>query len=169
MDVSAHRKVTGEFDKLREALLGGPANWMPGMYQSDTGTVTELEVDTPFGRLARFARMEVGVARIENKEVVVPITWHSLEAEKLFPVFQGMLRLSRAPDGSRLELEGRYKPPGGAAGRAADAVGMAGIAQATVDDFVERVAAVLSRNALGRSVAEQVDSGTLTLDSDPLT
>lgn len=139
------------------------------MYESATGKITELKADGPFGRLARYARMQVAGAQIEKDEVVVPITWHSLESEALFPTFEGRLRLYRVPDGTgRLRLVGHYSPPGGVLGRAADAAAMYAVAQATVEDFVERIAAVLARNALGRSVSEQVDSGRLTLDQDPL-
>jgi hypothetical protein len=166
--VSAQLKIIGEYDKLCDALLEGPANWMPGMYESATGKITELEADTAFGRLARYVRMKVAGAEVEKDGVVVPITWHSLESEALFPTFEGRVRLYRVPDGtSRLELDGHYTPPGGVIGRAADAAAMHAVAQATVEDFVERTAGVLARNALGRSVAEQVDAEKLTLDADP--
>jgi hypothetical protein len=166
--ISAHQNVIGEYDKLRDALLEGPANWMPGLYESATGKITELEAGTPFGRLARYARMKVASAQIEKDEIVVPLTWHSLEGNALFPTFEGRLRLYRIPDGSnRLELDGHYVPPGGVLGRAADAAAMYAVAQATIEALVERIASVLARNALGRSVAEQVDAGQLTLDPDP--
>lgn len=166
--ISARQTVIGEYDKLREALLEGPANWMPGMYESATGKITELEADTVFGRLARYARMKIDAAQVEKDEVVVPITWHSLESEALFPTFEGRLRLYRVPGGtSRLALDGHYAPPGGALGRAADSAAMYAVARSTVNDFVKRIAGVLARNALGRSVAEQVDAGRLTLDRDP--
>lgn len=165
--ISAQQKVIAEYEKLRDALQEGPANWMPGMYESATGKITALEAGSPFGRLARYARIQVAAAQIEEDEVVVPVTWHSLESEALFPTFEGRLRLYRVPDGtSRLELDGHYSPPGGALGRAADAAAMYGVAQATVEDFVERIAAVLTRNALGRSVSEQVAGGRLTLDEE---
>lgn len=165
--ISAHQKVIGEYAKLRDALLEGPANWMPGMYESATGKITQLEADTAFGRLARYAWVKVANAQVEKEEVVVPITWHSLEGDALFPTFEGRLRLYRVPGGTnRLELDGHYAPPGGALGRAVDVAAMYAVAQATVEDFVERIAGVLARNALGRSVAEQVDAGQLTLDRD---
>jgi hypothetical protein len=141
---------------------------MPGMYESATGKITELEADVALGRLARYARMKVDDAQVESDEVAVPIGWHSLENEALFPTFEGRLRLYRVPEGtSRLELAGHYVPPGGVLGRAVDAAAMRAVAQATVEDFVERIAGVLARNALGRSVAEQVDAGQITLDPDP--
>lgn len=166
--ISAHQHVIGEYNKLRDALLEGPANWMPGMHESATAKITELEADTPFGRLARYARMKVASTQIEKDEIVVPLMWHSLEGEALFPTFEGRLRLYRTRDGSnRLELDGHYAPPGGVLGSAADAAAMYAVAQATIEDFVERIADVLARNALGRTVAEQVDAGKLTLDPDP--
>jgi hypothetical protein len=156
MNVAAHRDVIGEFDQLYAALAEGPQNWMPGMFESTTAKITELEADTPVGRLTRYAKIEVGAAEVAGSEVVVPISWRSLEAQTLFPILRGRLRLYRLPDGTnRLELEGRYEPPAGAIGRAADAAALYGVAQATIDEFVERVAAVLSRNALGRSMSEQ--------------
>lgn len=169
MDVLAHRAVIGEFDKLSDALAEGPANWMPGMFESATGKITELEAHIAFGGLTRRARIQVGPAQVEKNEVVVPITWRSLEAEPLFPILKGWLRLSRLPDDTnRLELEGHYEPPARIFGRAADAAVMHAVAEATVEDFVERVAAVLARNALGRSVADQVAAGRLAVGEDPV-
>jgi hypothetical protein len=166
--ISAQRKVSGEYDKLCDALMEGPQNWMPGMYESATGKITQLEADTPIGRLARYARMNVGAPRLDRQRVVVPITWRSLEAEPLFPAFTGNIRLKQIPDGLNvLQIDGNYEPPGGPLGRATDAAVMAAIAKETINDLVERVAGVLARNALGRTVAEQVKAGHLTLDVDP--
>ena len=166
MDVSAHRALVGEFDKLSAGLAEGPENWMPGMFESAAGEIAELEAETPLGRLARYARFEVGLAHVSATEVVVPITWHSLEAKPLFPVMKGRLRLNRLPDGTnRLELEGHYEPPGGGLGRAADSAALYPVAAATVEDFVERVARVLSRNALSRSVSEQEAEGRLVRET----
>lgn len=168
MEVSARSNVVGELDKLTAALVEGPANWMPGMYDSPNGQITRLEADTPLGRLTRYAQIRVGAAIEDSDEVVVPLVWHSLEAEAAFPAFNGELRLSRLPDGrNQLELTGDYDPPGGIIGRAADAAAMFGVAQATLNDFVQSIAAVLAHNALGRSVDEQVTAGRLTLESDP--
>ncbi len=165
MQISARANVVGELDKLIEALVEGPANWMPGMYDLPTGQITQLEADTPLGRLTRY-----GSALPQR----LPTKWwyrssgNSLEAEGVFPAFNGELRLSRLPNGTnQLELNGDYYPPGGIIGRAADAAAMYAVAQATLQDFVQSIAGVLARNALGRSVDEQVRAGRLTLESDP--
>ena len=167
-EVSGGTSLIGEFDKLRVALAEGPSNWMPGMYESPTGKITQLEADTPLGRLARYARIQVDTAQAGPNEVVIPLSWHSLEAEAAFPVFKGRLELTRGSDAThRLELKGVYETPAGIVGRAADAAALHAVAQLTLDDFVENIAAVLARNALGRSVDEQVRSGRLTLDQEP--
>lgn len=168
MQVSAQADVMGEFDKLKDALAEGPANWMPGMYESPTGNVTRLEADSPLGKLTRYARIRVDAAAVGTDEVIVPLNWHSLEAERVFPAFNGRLRLSRFSDGTnRLELQGEYEAPGGIIGQAADAAAMHTVAQSTVEAFVHSIVAVLARNALGRTVDEQVSSGRLTLDEEP--
>ena len=168
MELSAHEDVIGQFVHLADALIEGPDNWMPGMFESPTAKITELEADTPFGLLSRSVPIELGPVQRSDDVATVPIRWHSLDSEALFPVFDGQLRLQRIADGrSRLELKGSYKPPGGIVGRAADAIVMHSVAEATVEDFVHRVAAVVGRNALARTVAHQVEAGQLTLDSDP--
>lgn len=165
--ISAHQDVIGEFNQLRAALTGGPSSWVPGPQESETATVVELAADTPFGRLSQFARLEMGTPELHEGEVILPISWVALEGEAFFPTLYGELGLKLVADGrSELELRGLYAPPMGLIGQAADVVMMNAVAKATVEDFVQRVAGVLSRNALGRSVDEQVTAGRLTLDRD---
>lgn len=167
MKISAQQDVIGEFSQLRAALTDGPSNWVLGPFNTQTAVVTELSADTPFGRLSRYARIEIGPPEIQQDEVIVPINWQSLEGEDLFPTLYGEIRLQRVADGrSQLQLRGYYAPPAGVIGQAADAVVMNGVAKATAEDFVQRVAGILARNALGRSVDQQVASGQLTMDSE---
>jgi len=165
--ISAHQDVIGEFNQLRAALTGGPSNWVPGPQESETATVVELSADTPLGRLSHYARLEMGPPELGEEQVILPISWEALEGEAFLPTLYGELRLQRVGDGrSQLELRGFYAPPMGVIGQAADAVVMNAVAKATVEDFIQRVAGVLSRNALGRSVDEQVMAGRLTLDRE---
>ena len=159
--------VIGEFTNLAAAIVDGPENWMPGMFDSPAGQITELFANTSLGRVSRHVRVELGRASRHNGTAVVPIRWHALDSTELFPVFDGRLRLRRrAQGGARLFIEGHYRPPGGAVGMTIDALAMRDIAEATVDDFVHRVAGVLARNALARTVARQVAARTLTMDAD---
>jgi hypothetical protein len=85
MEVSAQVTVIGEFDKLSDALVEGPPNWMPGMYESPTGKITELEADTPFGRLDRYARIRVADAKSGQNEVIVSLTGTRLRRRLSLP------------------------------------------------------------------------------------
>src|ERR1700682_1516787 len=93
--ISAHQDLIGEFDRLRATLTEGPANWVPGPFETEMTTVTELSAETPFGRLSRYARVETGPPELHEGEVIVPISWQSLEGEELFPTVCGELRLHR--------------------------------------------------------------------------
>jgi hypothetical protein len=167
MEIAAHRYVVGGFEKLGQALAEGPENWMPGTLDSATGEIGELEADTPVGRLARYARIELGPPEVEPRQVIVPISWHSLEAAPLFPVFTGRLRLNLLADGTnRLELEGAYEPPAGVIGRAADVALLHALARATVEDLVQRIAGILTRNALSRAAAAQEAAGALVREDE---
>ena len=165
MEISACRHVIGEFSKLRASLVEGPSNWMPGPNVPASSNIAELCAETPLGRLSRYARIDVGPPEVLEDEVIVPISWEPLEDEDLLPVFYGELRLQRVGDGrSPLKLQGYSVPPFSIVGQVADQLVMKAVAKSAVEDFVERVAGILARNALGRSVDDQVTSGHLTLD-----
>lgn len=165
MEISACRDVIGEFSKLRASPVEGPSNWMPGPNEPASSNIAEVRVDTPVGRISRFTRVDVGPPEVLEDEVIVPISWEPLEDQDRIPVLHGELRLQRVGDGrSELKLQGYYVPPFGIVGQVADAIVMQGVAKTAVEDFVERVAGILAKNALSRSVDEQVTSGRLTLD-----
>lgn len=87
-------------------------------------------VDLPGGRYAvplvvRFAGVRfdrtasVGFARVIEEDdgtQVLPLWWEAAEQPWLFPTFEGGLEVRPVPGGTELRLEGRYRPPLGAAG-----------------------------------------------------
>lgn len=167
MWVFAHHDLIGEFDKLRAGLSEGPENWMPGSFEADSEGVAELCAETPFGRLTRHAVIQTGPPELRKNEVIVPLNWRSLEDDDFFPIFYGELRLQRvAGSRSQLTLQGYYISPGGLVDHAAHAIVLNAVAKATVEDFAQRVAGILSLDALARSVDEQVTSKRLSLAED---
>jgi len=76
----------------------------------------------------------------EGEGWLVPIEWHAATLSPLFPVFLGCLQL----EPERLVLTGRYAPPGGRLGRAADAVFARAAARSVAGWFLERVAAAVA-------------------------
>ena len=75
-----------------------------------------------------------------------------IRAAPLYPMFQGLLRLLPAEQsGAQLQIDGRYRVPFGALGRALDATVMRGAAESSLQRFVREIAyrvAALARWAL---------------------
>ncbi len=69
--------------------------------------------------------------------------------DRLLPSLDGELGLHVEPGGrTTLVLDARYQPPGGIIGAAADAVALRRVARATVERFLEDVAAQLGAEAV---------------------
>jgi hypothetical protein len=86
------------------------------------------------------AVVSLGAPRHKGLELVVPIEWRAATLSSLFPVLVGQLRVAA----DRLELEGRYAPPGGRLGYLLD-VGLLGVAaRQTGRWFLRKVAAALT-------------------------
>jgi hypothetical protein len=91
-------------------------------------------------------RIELGTPIQLAEKLVLPIAWRSDPDPGFFPALEG--DLEAAPMGSRrsqLAMTARYTPPFGLMGRAADRALFNRVAEATVRDFVDRVADALRR------------------------
>jgi len=119
------RSGSVDVPRLRALLVDGA--WLgqsvddptapPGLRRYLTDLVLPLPPD---GRLLSFRKatlLDLGpVEPLGPDAIVVAVAWRSASLAPLFPVFAG--RLEARPDG--LTIEGRYAPPGGVVGRAAD-------------------------------------------------
>jgi hypothetical protein len=79
---------------------------------------------------------------------VYPVHWTASGANLLFPELQADLVLTK--QGSRktsLTLRGTYRPPLGVLGRLADRAGLHLVAEATVKNWMDRLAEALSSPA----------------------
>lgn len=75
--------------------------------------------------------------KTEPRCAILDISWHPVSGP--YPSFQGKLFAWRGDNSScRLEIEGSYKPPGGVAGAAFDAVLGHRIAAETIQDLLTR-------------------------------
>ena len=128
-------------------LLGDPAAWLPTIASEATDHGGELlaEVGLDGGLLTREVRVDVGEpVRLEGS-VLLPVTWRAARLEALFPVLEADLQVAAiGPRRTQLSLNGRYQPPLGAVGRALDRTLLHRIAEATVRDFLERIAVRVS-------------------------
>jgi hypothetical protein len=77
----------------------------------------------------------------------IRLTWEGEKVPTLFPSMDAALTLSPAsPNETRLVLEGEYRPPLGAVGRAIDVLALHNVAEATVHRLVHELAVQLRRD-----------------------
>jgi len=96
-------------------------------------------------RVAKTVLLELGLPEIRHTGLVYPLKWTAVGAEALFPTLTGSLILTHlGRDKTKLSLEGTYEPPLGWLGRVADRTLLKNLAEATVQDWVDRVAEAVS-------------------------
>lgn len=109
----------------------------------DHGHTVLAEVGFPLGnrRLEKQVEIELGDAVETPSRTWLPLTWKATNAATFFPLLEG--ELEAAPLGRELTqigLSARYKPPFGVVGSTLDRMFLHRVAEATVSDFLQRVA-----------------------------
>src|SRR6266487_152203 len=145
MFVRAFTDVPAPFDLAEDALLRSPQTWVPGL-ASDADArgerlLAEVGVGRPGLRLDKRVEIEIGRPMRFPSKTVLPVSWHAAGGKGLFPELEGDVEI--APMGrarSQLSLSARYVPPLGTAGKVADRALLHRVAEATVQDFVDRTA-----------------------------
>ncbi|HYM51718.1 MAG TPA: hypothetical protein VET65_14250 [Candidatus Limnocylindrales bacterium] len=131
---------------LEHTLLQAPASWMPEMAvvadERHQRLLTEVgfPIDGRY-RIAKRVAVQIGEAIHSSSRTLVPISWRATGPSGLFPILDGDLEL--APIGgarTQLALSAQYRPPLGLIGRTFDRTLLARVAEATVKDFVDRIA-----------------------------
>ena len=90
---------------------------------------------------AKRVRLEIGMPELRRAGLVYPISWTASGARALFPKLTANLVLAHVgKERTKLTLEGTYDPPLGPIGRAVDRVLLSNVAEATVQDWVDRIA-----------------------------
>jgi len=132
--------------QVEAALLDSPSSWLPALAD---GAIERAE--------PLFAEVGVGPAGLRvSKRVVVrlgepvkfpsrlsfPMSWEP--GGSLLPKLDAELELGKLGTGrTQLSISGRYEPPLGTVGRTVDRLALHRVAEATIKDFLDRVAAAL--------------------------
>lgn len=139
-------EVPYPFAAVEQALLDAPHETIGSQAQQadDRSQRLMAEVGFPVSghRVGKTVDVTFGEpARLEFK-TLLPMTWTPVGARAVLPVLQGDLEVAQlGATMTQLALSGRYRPPFGALGRTADRALMHRVAEATVKDFLDRVAA----------------------------
>jgi hypothetical protein len=129
---------------VEAALLHDPQAWLPGLASEAHQRGDRLLAEVGFGqriRVRRRVRVELGEPFRAATKSVVPLRWTAVGAAGLFPEFDADLEIAPlAPGRSQLAMSARYVPPLGVMGRALDRAVLSRVAEATLKDFLDRVA-----------------------------
>lgn len=108
----------------------------------------------PVSSLAKSVALEVGTPQIQRKGLVYPLRWSAVGAEALFPELLADLVLTHSGmEETTITLVGTYDPPLGVVGRVLDRALLGRVAEATVRDWVDRLADTIMLGAAESPVA----------------
>lgn len=138
-------------EDVEATLTRSPQTWLPVLAGAAHGHGDALLAQVGFGdalRLDRTVAIDVGTPVRTASKTVIPITWTPLGAPSLFPALDADLEIAPLGDGTtQLAISARYEPPLGRVGRAIDRAVLHRVAEATVKDFLDRVAVRLDEDA----------------------
>jgi hypothetical protein len=132
------------FEEAEAALLADPASWLPGLAEESDEQGVHRLTSVGFGmgvHLRKRVEVEVEPPLCVPGRTVVPLRWSTGAEHSPLPSMEGDLELAPfGPGASHLAMSGRYTPPYGSVGDALDRALLHRVAEATVRDFVQRVA-----------------------------
>jgi hypothetical protein len=137
--------------RVEHALMQDPQTWVPGLAEQANLRGDTLLAEVGFGedvRVARQVEIEFGEPVRAASKLVLPLRWTAKGAAGLFPALEADLEVAPlGPDRSQLAMSARYEPPFGPIGRAIDRTVLFRVAEATLKDFLDRVATTLITDA----------------------
>ena len=133
---------------VRRHLEAGATSWLTDIARGADGDGAELRLKLGRAGLAPLLGKSVRIVcepcAQRGDTTVVPLTWHAEGMEAAFPTLVAYLEVAPFGDErTQITLMGRYDPPLGAVGRRLDRVLGHRVAEATVRDFLSRVARAL--------------------------
>ena len=129
---------------VERALTRDPRVWLPGLAERANHRGDLLLAEVGFGEKIRIRRtvvLELGDPVHPGTKAVFPLRWVSADAPGLFPSLDADLEVAPVGDGrTQLAMSARYVPPFGGVGRVIDRAVLSRVAEATLKDFLDRVA-----------------------------
>jgi hypothetical protein len=127
-----------------EAIITRDAHsWLPGIAERANRKGDDLLAEVGFGeevRISRTGAIELAPVQRMPSKTVLPLRWKAAGATGLFPELDADIEIARLGARTQLALSARYVPPLGALGRAIDRAVLSRVAEATIKDFLDRVA-----------------------------
>jgi hypothetical protein len=143
---------------LERALLQAPSSWLPNLAESadERGQCLLTEVGFPIDghRIIKRVSIAIGDPVRSSALTWIPISWQATGPSGFFPVLDGDLEIAGlGAERTQLAFSARYRPPLGFIGRTVDRALLSRVAEATIKDFVDRIAERLDAQAVAAPVA----------------
>jgi hypothetical protein len=131
-------------EDVERALARDPRAWLPGLAEGANHRGDQLLAEVGFGDVVRIRRtvvVELGESVRSGSKTVFPLRWAASGTAGLFPSLDADLEVAPlGPGRTQLAMSARYVPPFGAVGRVIDRAVLSRVAEATLKDFLDRVA-----------------------------
>jgi hypothetical protein len=131
-------------EEVEHALSRDPDVWLPGLAERANHRGDVLLAEVGFGEAIRIKRrvmVELGEPVRSGSKIVFPLRWAAAGGAGLFPSLDADLEVAPLrPGRTQLAISARYVPPFGAVGRVIDRAVLSRVAEATLKDFLDRVA-----------------------------
>jgi hypothetical protein len=131
-------------EEVERALSRDPRLWLPGLAERAHHRGDLLLAEVGFGEAVRIKRtvvVELGESVRSGSKTVFPLRWAASGPGGLFPSLDADLEVaSLRPRRTQLAMSARYVPPFGTIGRVIDRAVLSRVAEATLKDFLDRVA-----------------------------
>ena len=153
MFVRYYNDIELPFEVVERAVVDAPERWLPAIASDaewkGNRLLTEVGFDAGKLRVESGVTVEFGVPQRLGGRTIVPMTWAPLDARRLFPRLEADIELSAFGSArSQLAISARYHPPLGVVGRVVDRTMLHLVAEATIKDFLDRVAQNLEERSL---------------------
>ena len=145
MVVLARYSLTLAYPATRVAsVLAAPEHpWKVGLDGDGRELLARVGLRVGRVRLYKHVRLVIGAVdwALRGERLMLPVRWEAAGGPPLFPRMEGTIHVEPDQAGSsRLTLNVTYDPPLGKLGQALDKRAMHRLAEATIKDFLERVA-----------------------------
>jgi hypothetical protein len=134
-------------DDVERAVSRDPRVWLPGLAEHAHHRGDLLLAEVGFGEAVRIKRtvvVELGQPVRSGSKTVFPLRWAASGPGGLFPSLDADLEVAPlGPGRTQVAMSARYVPPLGPVGRAVDRAVLSRVAEATLKDFLDRVAAAI--------------------------
>jgi len=143
MHVSHSVHVSRPITECASALADAAPTWFPRLKANKESSVGVKMAGLP---LRKGVSVEIGRPMKAGDWTNVPLTWKATGPKELFPEMAGRIELVPVEkEVTRLTVSGMYEPPLGRLGKQLDEALMHNIAEGTVKEIAESIAAKLSR------------------------